>query len=105
VLDTEEQVSRRERALLASVAARESGDWEGAEALSGREGLSGGDDRLIEFARKLSRQPWQMAEPDLDGLRAAGYSETAVAVKKTYPAVPLILAVTPKAWQPSWAGE
>jgi uncharacterized protein YciW len=78
VLDTEEPLSRRERSLLASVAARESGDWEGAEALSGREDLSDGDDRLIEFARKLSRQPWQMEEGDLQGLRAVGYSETAI---------------------------
>jgi uncharacterized protein YciW len=77
VLDTEEPLSRRERSLLASVAARESGDWEGAEALNGREDLSDGDDRLIEFARKLSRQPWQMEEGDLEGLRAAGYSEKA----------------------------
>jgi alkylhydroperoxidase family enzyme len=78
VLDTEEPLSRRERSLLASVAARESGDWEGAEALNGREDPSGGDDRLTEFARKLSRQPWQMEEGDLEGLRAAGYSETAI---------------------------
>lgn len=78
VLDTEEPLSRRERSLLASVAARESGDWEGAEALNGREDLSDGDDPLIEFARKLSRQPWQMEEGDLESLRAADYSETAI---------------------------
>ncbi|MGH9807684.1 MAG: hypothetical protein ACRD9W_10560, partial [Terriglobia bacterium] len=44
----------------------------------GRDDLSGGDERLIEFASKLSRQPWQMEEGDLERLRAAGYSETAI---------------------------
>lgn len=90
VLDTEEPISRRERSLLARVAAEEAADWEGAEALDGdgdgggRGGGGGGrsradgDDRLIGFARKLSRQPWRMEPADLESLRAAGYSEEAV---------------------------
>ncbi len=37
-----------------------------------------GDERLIAFARKLSRVPWQMTEADLAGLRELGYPEPAV---------------------------
>jgi alkylhydroperoxidase family enzyme len=82
VLDTEEPISRPERSLLARVAAEEAADWQGAEALDGGEGggrsRADGDDRLIGFARKLSRQPWRMEPADLESLRAAGYSEEAV---------------------------
>jgi alkylhydroperoxidase family enzyme len=78
VLDTEEPISRRERRLLACVAAEEAADWEGAAALDGGQSRADGDDRLIGFARKLSRQPWRMEPADLEGLRAAGYSEEAV---------------------------
>jgi alkylhydroperoxidase family enzyme len=78
VLDTEEPISRRERRLLACVAAEEAADWEGAAALDGGQSRSDSDDRLIGFARKLSRQPWRMEPADLESLRAAGYSEEAV---------------------------
>jgi alkylhydroperoxidase family enzyme len=83
VLEADEPLSRRERRLLASAAAEEAADWEGAEALSelkSAEGSSAGgsDDVLAGFARKLSRQPWQMEAGDLETLRAAGYSEEAV---------------------------
>jgi alkylhydroperoxidase family enzyme len=78
VLDADKPISRRERHLLASVAAEETTDWEGAEALGGLRVLAEGDDRLVGFARKLSRQPWQMEEADLEGLRASGYSEEAI---------------------------
>jgi alkylhydroperoxidase family enzyme len=78
VLDADEPISRRERRLLASVAAEETADWAGAEALGGPKSLADGEDQLIEFARKLSRQPWRMAEADLEGLRASGYSEAAI---------------------------
>jgi alkylhydroperoxidase family enzyme len=78
VLDAEKPVSRRERRLLASVAAEEAGDQDGAEALNGRQSLADGDDRLVRFARKLSREPWRMEEGDLESLRASGYSEEAV---------------------------
>jgi alkylhydroperoxidase family enzyme len=77
-LDSEEPISRNERRLLASVAAEEATDWEGAEALDGLRFAADADDRLIAFARKLSRQPWRMVAGDLDGLRAAGYPEVAV---------------------------
>jgi alkylhydroperoxidase family enzyme len=78
VLEADEPLSRRERRLLASVAAEEAADWEGAEALNGLESGESSDDRLVAFARKLSRQPWQMESADLERLRASGYSEEAV---------------------------
>ena len=78
VLDADEPISRRERRLLASVAAEEAADWEGAEALNGGKSAEDGDDRLVGFARKLSRQPWSMEAADLERLRAAGYCEEAV---------------------------
>jgi alkylhydroperoxidase family enzyme len=77
VLDVGKPISRRERHLLASVAAEETADWAAAEALGGPKSLTDADDRLVEFARKLSCQPWQMEEADLAGLRASGYSEEA----------------------------
>ncbi len=88
VLEADEPLTRRERRLLASAAAEETADWEGAEALtelksaerSDTEGSNteGSDDLLTGFARKLSRQPWRMAAGDLERLRASGYSEAAV---------------------------
>jgi alkylhydroperoxidase family enzyme len=78
VLEADKPISRRERRLLASVAAEEAADWEGAEALDGLRDLADGNDRLVGFARKLSREPWRMDEGDLEGLRASGYSEEAV---------------------------
>jgi hypothetical protein len=78
VLDAEEPISRRERRLLACVAAEEAADWETAEALGGLRSVAEGDDLLIGFARKLSRQPWCMEADDLERLRKAGYREEAV---------------------------
>lgn len=79
VLEAGQPVSQRERRLLAAVAAEETADWAGAEALSGAgSGLSTSDDQLIGFARKLSRQPWRMGPADLDRLRSLGYSEPGV---------------------------
>jgi hypothetical protein len=78
VLEAEEPISRRERRLLATVAAEETTDWEGAEALNGLDCPADRDDLLIEFARKLSRQPWRMEAGDLEGLRTAGYSDDAL---------------------------
>lgn len=78
VTEAEKPISRRERRLLAAVAARESADWEGAEALGGVSEFSDGDDRLISFARKLSRNPWKMEARDLAELRSAGYQEDAL---------------------------
>jgi hypothetical protein len=78
VLDAEEPITRRERRVLAAVAAEEATDWAGAEALRARQSPAPGDDLLAGFARKLSRQPWRMEPADLEGLRTAGYSEEAV---------------------------
>ena len=75
VLDAEEPITRRERRLLACVAAEEAADWETAEALGG---LAEGDELLVGFARKLSRQPWCMEADDLERLRKAGYRDVAV---------------------------
>jgi alkylhydroperoxidase family enzyme len=78
VLESDKPITQRERRLLATVAAEETTDWEGAEALNGLERPEDGDELLIGFARKLSREPWRMAAADLAGLRAAGYSQEAL---------------------------
>jgi hypothetical protein len=78
VLESDEPLSRRERRLLASVAAEESADWQVAEALGGLGALRGGENELARFARKLSREPWRMMAGDLEKLRASGYSEKAL---------------------------
>ncbi|MDQ2812716.1 MAG: hypothetical protein M3Z75_12820 [Actinomycetota bacterium] len=78
VLEAGEPLSRPERRRLASVAAEETGDWEGAEALGEGKSAPDSDGVLAGFARKLSRQPWRMVGEDLERLRSAGYSEAAV---------------------------
>ena len=78
VLEADQPISQRERRLLAAVAAEEAADWEGAEALNGSKSGPDGDDQLIGFARKLSRQPWLMGKEDLERLRSLGYSDQAV---------------------------
>jgi alkylhydroperoxidase family enzyme len=78
VLGCDEPVNQRERRLLAFVAAEEAADWACAEALSGLISVADADDRLVGFARKLSREPWRMTETDLESLRALGYSEAAI---------------------------
>jgi uncharacterized protein YciW len=78
VLGAEKPLSRHERRLLASVAAEEATDWEGAEALSEPRSAEGSDALLVEFARKLSRQPWRMVAGDLEKLRESGYPEEAL---------------------------
>jgi len=60
------------------IAAEEAADWAGVEALNGIKSGPDGDDQLIGFARKLSRQPWRMGEGDLERLRSLGYSDEAV---------------------------
>jgi len=78
VLESDEPLSRRERRLLASVAAEETADWQAAEALGGLGSPHDSEDELARFARKLSREPWRMVAGDLDRLRASGYSDPAV---------------------------
>ena len=78
VMESDEPISQRERRLLAAAAAEEAADWAGTEALNGLKSGSDGDDELIGFARKLSRQPWRMGEGDLERLRSLGYSDEAV---------------------------
>lgn len=77
VLESDEPLSRRERRLLASVAAEEVADWEAADALR-PDSAGENDNQLIAFSRKLSREPWRMEPGDLDTLRACGYPEQAV---------------------------
>ncbi len=69
-------LSRGERRLLAAVAAEEAADWEYAEALGGASVAENA--LLVNFARKLSREPWSMEPDDLQKLRAGGYSELAI---------------------------
>jgi uncharacterized protein YciW len=78
VLEADEPISQSERRLLASIAAEEAADWEGAEAVGGLGSVEDADERLVAFARKLSRQPWRMEAEDLEMLRTCGYSEQAV---------------------------
>lgn len=81
VLESDEPLSRRERRLLARVVAEETADWDGSAALTGPtsgEAAAVGDELLAGFARKLSRQPWQMEAADLDLMRASGYSDEAL---------------------------
>lgn len=78
LLDADQPISTRDRRLVAAVAAEEATDWAGAEALSEGEAPADADDRLVRFARKLSRQPWRMNAGDLDSLRASGYPEKAI---------------------------
>jgi hypothetical protein len=78
LLESGEPLSQRQRRLLASVAAEEATDWEAAEALKVGGSTEPGDDLLIEFARKLSLEPWRMEAANLDKLRASGLPEQAV---------------------------
>lgn len=78
VLTADEPIGPRERRLLARIAAEEATDWEGAGTLGAGTPVKDGDDQLVAFARKLSREPWRMGPADLEELRKAGYSEPAV---------------------------
>ncbi len=74
LLDSDEPLTRRQRQVLASVAAQECCD-------AGFGSVSPAGDaetHLAAFASKLSRQPWQMEPADLAGLRALGLSEAGV---------------------------
>ncbi|MGH3205861.1 MAG: hypothetical protein ACRDP5_27980, partial [Streptosporangiaceae bacterium] len=66
------------RRCLAAGAAYSGPFGASAAALDGSRSGSDGDDQLIGFARKLSREPWRMGPEDLESLRSLGYSERAV---------------------------
>jgi alkylhydroperoxidase family enzyme len=78
VFDSDQPLTRRERRVLARVAAEECCDGWRADQLSGYAPETEAETRLVAFARKLSREPWQMQPADLQVLRAAGYAETAL---------------------------
>ena len=46
-------------------------DYRGAD-------LSAADRQLLDYAAKLTRAPWDMAEADIDRLRDCGFSDRAI---------------------------
>ncbi len=40
--------------------------------------LSAADHAMLEYAEKLTLRPWEMVEADVQALRAAGFSDTAI---------------------------
>ncbi len=40
--------------------------------------LSDADRAMLEYAEKLTLRPWEMVEADVQALRAAGFSDTAI---------------------------
>jgi len=40
--------------------------------------VSAADRALLDYAVKLTRQPWSMKREDVDALRAAGFSDAAI---------------------------
>jgi hypothetical protein len=78
VIGADEPLDRRQRRMLAAVAAEECCDRWRADDLGGHEPRDAAEERLVEFAGKLSRQPWAMQADDLDDLRNAGHGEQAL---------------------------
>jgi uncharacterized protein YciW len=78
VFDSDEPLTHRERRLLASAAAQASCDRWRADELAEYSPRDDTEALLGAFARKLSRQPWQMSPADLQALRDAGYPEPAL---------------------------
>lgn len=78
VFDSPRPLTHRERHLLANAAAQECCDRWRADELAA---YTPHDDReavLDAFARKLSREPWQMQPTDLQTLRDNGFPEPAL---------------------------
>lgn len=46
-------------------------DWRQAE-------LGQADRALLEYAEKVTREPWTVVQRDIDGLKSQGFSETAI---------------------------
>ena len=40
--------------------------------------LNAADRALLDYAAKLTREPWKMSESDVAGLRACGFSDRAI---------------------------
>jgi len=78
VFESDQPLTHRERQLLARAAAEECCDRWRADLLLEYQPENEGESQLGEFARKLTRQPWQMQAADLEALRGAGYAETAL---------------------------
>ncbi|MFC4852946.1 hypothetical protein [Actinophytocola glycyrrhizae] len=78
VFDSDEPLNRRDRGLLARAAAEETCDRVRADELAGHTPRDDREERLDEFARKLSRTPWRMNPSDLQALRDLGYPEPAL---------------------------
>lgn len=78
VFDSDEPLTHRERQLLACAAAQECCDRWRADQLREYAPQNATESGLVEFARKLSREPWQMEPADLDDLRDLGYLEVAL---------------------------
>jgi len=78
VLESTEPLTRRERHVLARAAAEECCNRWRADLLNEYTPQNAAESVLAEFARKLSRRPWQMRAADLDALRASGRAEPAL---------------------------
>jgi alkylhydroperoxidase family enzyme len=78
VFESDHPLTHRERQLLARATAEECCDRWRADLLLEYQPENEAESRLAEFARKLTRQPWRMQAADLDALRGAGSSETAL---------------------------
>lgn len=77
LLEREQPLSRRERRLVAGVAALATCDEAGAAALA-VEPSSAREIALAAYADRLSRAPWQLGEADLAPLRAHGLDDRAL---------------------------
>lgn len=78
LFESDRPLTRRERMLLAGAAARACCDRWRADQLRRFQPENGAESGLVDFAGRLSRQPWQMRPTDLDALRAAGLGEPAL---------------------------
>jgi alkylhydroperoxidase family enzyme len=78
VLESGHPLAHRQRQLLARVAAELCCDGWRSDQLRQYRPQDGAESLLVEFAGKLTTQPWSMQADDLDRLRRAGYDETAL---------------------------
>lgn len=71
--------------------------------------LSPADRAMLDFATKLTREPWRMTETDIEALRAHGFDDVAVhdvvqvtALFNYYTRLADALGVDP---EPDWTGR